>query len=65
MGLTLDGNGIKMSKSKGNVIFSHDLIDKFGADAVRWYLFSNPTWSSVRLKPVHISDSMKKLVLTL
>ncbi|MCK5409664.1 MAG: class I tRNA ligase family protein, partial [Candidatus Heimdallarchaeota archaeon] len=65
MGFTLDGNGRKMSKSKGNVIFSHDIIDQFGADAVRWYLFSNPTWSSVRLVPSHISDSMKKLILTL
>ncbi len=65
MGLTLDGSGRKMSKSKGNVIFSHDIIDQFGADAVRWYLFSNPTWSSVILEPSHIGDSMKKLILTL
>ena len=65
MGHTQDGKGRKMSKSKGNVIFSHEIINEFGADAVRWYLFSNPTWSSVRLKPSHISDSMKKLILTL
>ncbi|MBY8999874.1 MAG: isoleucine--tRNA ligase [Candidatus Heimdallarchaeota archaeon] len=65
MGLSLDGNGRKMSKSKGNVIFSHDLTEKYGADAVRWYLFSNPTWSSVRIKPENIGDSLKKLILTL
>jgi len=45
--LILDKNGIKMSKSKGNVVDPFDVMDKFGADAVRWYLFvNNPPWKT-------------------
>jgi len=65
MGHTLDGKGRKMSKSKGNVIFANDVIPEYGADAVRWFLYSYPTWSSVRVEPSHISDAMRKFILTL
>ncbi len=37
LGLILDSNGEKMSKSKGNVIFPEELIEKYGADSLRWY----------------------------
>jgi len=40
LGLVTDSAGQKMSKSKGNIIFPKDVIDQFGADAVRWYLFT-------------------------
>ncbi|MDD3156033.1 MAG: class I tRNA ligase family protein [Candidatus Pacebacteria bacterium] len=35
LGLILDSNGEKMSKSKGNVIFPEELIDRYGADSLR------------------------------
>ena len=37
-GLVLDKNGVKMSKRLGNIINPFETIDKFGADATRWYL---------------------------
>ncbi|MHA1396700.1 MAG: isoleucine--tRNA ligase [Candidatus Heimdallarchaeaceae archaeon] len=64
MGHTLDEKGRKMSKSKGNVLFANDIIPKYGADAVRWYLYSNPTWSSVRVDLRSISEAMRKFILT-
>ena len=40
LGLILDQQGVKMSKSKGNVVDPWALLDEFGADAVRWYFFA-------------------------
>ncbi|MBN1634367.1 MAG: isoleucine--tRNA ligase [Ignavibacteria bacterium] len=46
-GLILDKNGKKMSKSLGNVVNPFDMLDKFGADILRWYLvYSTPVWKS-------------------
>ena len=41
LGLILDEHGEKMSKSKGNVIAPNTIIDRFGADALRWYFFTS------------------------
>ncbi len=65
MGHTLDDKGKKMSKSKGNMIRAGDVIPKYGADAVRWFLYSYPTWNSVRVDPTQIYETMKKFILTL
>jgi isoleucyl-tRNA synthetase len=40
LGHILDGNGEKMSKSKGNIVDPWQVIDAFGADAFRWYLYT-------------------------
>jgi len=40
LGLILDGEGQKMSKSKGNVVSPWEVLDAHGADAFRWYLFT-------------------------
>ncbi|MFA5070701.1 MAG: class I tRNA ligase family protein [Patescibacteria group bacterium] len=40
LGLVLDKNGQKMSKSRGNVVNPQEIFEKFGADAIRWYFYS-------------------------
>lgn len=44
----LDGNGEKISKSKGNVINPFPLFEKFGADAVRWTFYDGDPWQAKR-----------------
>ncbi|MEA3292904.1 MAG: class I tRNA ligase family protein [Patescibacteria group bacterium] len=39
LGLVLDENGEKMSKSRGNAVEPWDIVNKYGADAVRWYFY--------------------------
>jgi isoleucyl-tRNA synthetase len=41
LGLVQDENGQKMSKSKGNAVDPFDALAKFGADAIRWYFYTN------------------------
>ena len=40
MGILLDKNGEKMSKSKGNIVAPQEMADKYGMDALRWYFFT-------------------------
>jgi len=48
-GLVLDRHGNKMSKRLGNVVEPMSLFDKYGADAVRWYMMVvNPPWENLR-----------------
>ncbi|MFN3194707.1 MAG: isoleucine--tRNA ligase [Chlorobiota bacterium] len=68
--LILDKNGIKMSKRLGNSIDPFEIMDKMGADAVRWYLFvNNPPWNTTKFNPedisrVVISDFFRSLTQT-
>ena len=49
LGLILDEEGQKMSKSKGNIVVPWDVLDRFGADAFRWYFFtSKQPWDGYR-----------------
>jgi isoleucyl-tRNA synthetase len=60
LGLILDADGQKMSKSKGNIVVPWDVIDRFGADAFRWYFFTakNP-WDAYRFNVETIGDSIR------
>ncbi len=47
--LVLDKNGQKMSKSRGNTVDPWNLIERYGADATRWYLLAvSPPWTPTR-----------------
>jgi isoleucyl-tRNA synthetase len=60
LGLILDGEGQKMSKSKGNIVVPWDVIDRFGADAFRWYFFtSKQPWDGYRFNTDAIGESVR------
>ncbi|MCL4405919.1 MAG: class I tRNA ligase family protein [Patescibacteria group bacterium] len=40
LGLVLDKNGLKMSKSKGNIVDPWSMMDKYGVDPIRWYFYT-------------------------
>ena len=65
-GHILDEDGVKMSKSRGNVIEPFDLLDELGADAVRWYIYASaPVGSSRRFSVRLMNESLRRFQLTL
>jgi len=65
MGLILDETGRKLSKRLGNYIAPEKIINVHGADAIRWYLYSSPTWSDARFSDRLVQESLRKFILTL
>src|ERR687898_358906 len=66
LGLIVDRNGRKMSKSLGNVLDPFQLLDRYGADPLRWFMLaSGSPWASRRLFPEAIEDVTRSLFLTL
>ena len=65
LGLILDEDGEKMSKSKGNAVDPMDIMQKVGADAVRMYLYSSPVWKSRRFSENLVREYMQKTISTL
>lgn len=64
--LVLDEKGEKMSKHKGNVVDPWLILNKYGADALRWYIFTvSPPWVPLRFSPDAVNDALKKFLLTL
>lgn len=64
--LILDKDGKKMSKSKGNTVSPFDLLDKYGADALRWYLvYTSPAWSPTRFDEDGVKEVISKVFNTL
>ena len=60
-GLVLDSKGNKMSKSKGNVVDPFVTIEKYSADATRWYLVTNASpWDSLRFDLEGIKEVQRK-----
>ncbi len=66
LGHVNDKNGVKMSKHKGNVVDPWSVLDKQGADAVRWYFYtgSNP-WLPSRFYDEAVSEAQRKYMGTL
>ena len=66
LGLILDPEGQKMSKSKGNVVAPWDVISAHGADAFRWYyLASQQPWAGYRFSVETVGESVRQFLLTL
>jgi isoleucyl-tRNA synthetase len=66
LGHIVDGEGQKMSKSKGNVIDPWTIFSRFGADALRWYFFSaGQPWSPRRVFEEGIRESTRQTLITL
>lgn len=66
LGLILDEDGQKMSKSKGNVVDPFSVLDKFGADALRWYFFSSKQpWDGYRFSEETIAEGVRLFLNTL
>ncbi len=59
--LILDKYGKKMSKSRGNTVDPFDLFDRYGADALRWYLlYVSPAWSPTRFDEDGLKEVLSK-----
>ncbi|HMC79685.1 MAG TPA: class I tRNA ligase family protein, partial [Acidimicrobiia bacterium] len=66
LGLIVDEEGKKMSKSQGNVLDPWTLLEAQGADALRWYLFtSGSPWANRRLGPTVVDEFLRRYLLTL
>lgn len=65
-GLVLDKKGNKMSKRLGNVVDPFDTIEKYGADATRWYLVTNASpWDNLKFDIEGIKEVQRKFFGTL
>jgi isoleucyl-tRNA synthetase len=65
-GLVLDAKGNKMSKHVGNVINPFEMIDKYGSDAVRFYMMTNSEpWDNLKFDPEGVAEISRKFFGTL
>ncbi len=66
LGHILDAEGLKMSKSKGNVVDTWEVFNTYGADAFRWYLYTvNPPWNPTRFYLEAVNESQRRFLSTL
>ncbi|WP_438335154.1 isoleucine--tRNA ligase [Clostridium cochlearium] len=66
LGHVLDKHGLKMSKSKGNVVDPFDVLDSVGADACRWHFYTaSAPWLPTRFSPEDVEETQRKFLNTL
>lgn len=66
LGHVQDENGQKMSKSKGNAVDPFDALEKYGADAIRWYFYINSApWLPNRFHGKAVEEGQRKFMGTL
>ena len=66
LGHVQDENGQKMSKSKGNAVDPFDALEKYGADAIRWYFYINSApWLPNRFHGKAVMEGQRKFMGTL
>ena len=66
LGHVQDENGQKMSKSKGNAVDPFEALEKFGADAIRWYFYTNSApWLPNRFHDKAVIEGQRKFLGTL
>ena len=66
MGLVLDENGQKMSKSKGNAVDPFDTLAAHGADAIRWFFYTcSAPWIPKRYQDKAVTEGQRKFMGTL
>ncbi|MBR0277644.1 MAG: isoleucine--tRNA ligase [Clostridia bacterium] len=66
LGHVQDENGQKMSKSKGNAVDPFEALEQFGADAIRWYFYSNSApWLPNRFHAGAVTEGQRKFMGTL
>lgn len=66
LGLVQDEDGQKMSKSKGNAVDPFKALDTHGADAIRWYFYTNSApWLPSRFSDRAVTEGQRKVMGTL
>jgi len=66
LGHILDGEGQKMSKSRGNVVDPWTILDSLGADATRWYMYTaSPPGNSRRFSAELVAEAQRRFISTL
>ena len=66
LGHVQDENGQKMSKSKGNAVDPFDALNTYGADAIRWYFYTNSApWLPSRFSGKAVTEGQRKFLGTL
>jgi isoleucyl-tRNA synthetase len=66
LGILLGMDGRRMSKSRGTGVDPFALVDQYGADATRWYMYASaPPYNSRRFAPEHVGEMLRQFILTL
>jgi isoleucyl-tRNA synthetase len=66
IGIVLDEKGEKMSKSRGNTVDPFSMMEKYGADTLRWYFYTiNQPWEEKRFSEKDVVEKLKNFILTL